>query len=287
MSKNTKQYAIGVDIGGTKMSAVLFDGVKVLADYTLATPKDTLEHFMIMLNALIEPLLDKARQNKTIVKGVGIGVAAILDYQEGKILSAPNIPLLDGQRLSSLIENRLGLTIKLDNDANCFTRAEAKIGAGKKYKNIFGLTIGTGIGGAWWFNNEIYLGAHGGAGEPAWLVIDYQNGVRLEEAYHKLAQNNPATMAEEAYRGDILAEKSYQEFGYYLGITLANIVNIIDPEIIILGGAVVGSSDLFLPKAKKTMRGFIKSEIAKKIKVVKSSLGEQAGAIGAGMLFVL
>lgn len=284
MNNTKKIYAIGVDIGGTKMNAVLFDGTKVLADYTLATPKDTLEHFLIMLNALIEPLLDKARQNKVIVKGVGIGIAATLDYQEGKVLTAPNIPLLNNQRLLALAENRLDLPIKLDNDANCFIRAEAKIGAGKKYKNIFGLTIGTGIGGAWWFNNGIYLGAHGGAGEPGWMVIDYQNGIRLEEAYHKLAQNNPATMAEEAYRGDILAEKSYQEFGHCLGIALANVVNIIDPEIIILGGAVVESSDLFLSKAKKTMRDFIHSKIAKKIKIVKSSLGEQAGAIGAGML---
>ncbi|MEK7202994.1 MAG: ROK family protein [Patescibacteria group bacterium] len=285
MSKNTKQYAIGVDVGGTKMSAVLFDGVKVLADYTLATPKDTVEHFLIMFNALIEPLLDKAKQNKINVKGVGIGVPATVDYQEGKILNAPNIPLLNNQQLSVCMETKLGLTIKIDNDAKCFTRAEAKIGAGKKYKNIFGLTIGTGIGGGWWFNNEIYLGAHEGAGEPGWLVTDYQNGIRLEEAYHKLAQNNFATMAEEAYRGDILAEKSFQEFGYYLGVTLANIVNLIDPEIIILGGGVVGSSDLFLSKTKKTTRDFIHSESAKKIKVVKSALGEKAGAIGAAMLF--
>ncbi|MBU0636855.1 ROK family protein [Patescibacteria group bacterium] len=285
MNTTNKNYTIGVDIGGTKMSAVLFDGAKILADYTLATPKDNLEHFMIMLNALIEPLLDKARQDQVLVKNIGVGVAAILDYQEKKVLNAPNIPLLNGQKLLACLETRLNLNIRLDNDANCFTRAEAKIGAGKKYKNVFGITIGTGIGGAWWFNEEIYLGAHGGAGEPGWLVIDYQNGIRLEEAYHKLVQNNPASLAEEAYRGDILAEKFYQEFGHYLGINLANIVNIIDPEIIVLGGAVINSSDLFLSKTKKSMRSFIKSETARKIKVVKSSLGEKAGAIGAAMLF--
>jgi len=280
-----KQYTIGVDIGGTKMTAVLFDGIKVLADYALATPKDTLEHFMIMLNALIEPLLAKAKQSKAEIKGIGVGLAAILDYQERKILTAPNLPLLDGQKIPEQMEAKLGLKIKLDNDANCFTRAEAKIGAGKKYQNIFGLTIGTGIGGAWWFNNEIYLGAHGGAGEPGWLVIDFLNGVRLEEAYHKLAQNNPASLAEEAYRGDILAEKAYQEFGYYLGVSLANIVNIVDPEVIVVGGSVISSGDLFLSKTKKAMRTYIKSAAAKKIKIVKGSLGDQAGAIGAAMLF--
>lgn len=285
MNNTKKTYSIGVDIGGTKMSAVLFNGVKILADYTLATPKDSLEHFMIMLNALIDPLLDKAKQNKITISGIGIGIAAILDYQNKKILNAPNIPLLNNQQIITLLETRLELNVKIDNDANCFTRAEAKIGAGKKYKNIFGMTIGTGIGGAWWFNNEIYLGSHGGAGEPGWVVVDYQNGIRLEEAYHKLVQNNPAIMAEEAYRGDILAEKSYQEFGQYLGISLANIVNIIDPEVIILGGSVIDSGDLFLSTTKKNMRQYIKSPESKKIKIIKSKLGEKAGAIGVAMLF--
>ncbi|MFH1232397.1 MAG: ROK family protein [Patescibacteria group bacterium] len=284
-SDNNKNYSIGIDIGGTKMSAVLFDGADILAEYMLTTPKDTFEHFMIMLNALIEPLLDKARQNKIIINGIGIGVAGALDYQEGRVLNSPNIPLLNDQRLTVYLEAKLGLSIKVDNDVNCFTRAEVKIGAGKKYKNIFGITIGTGIGGAWWFNNEIYLGAHGGAGEPGWMVVDYQNGIRLEDAYHKLAQNNPASMAEEAYRGDVLAEKSYQEFGQYLGITLANIVNIIDPEVIILGGGVVESSDLFLSVTKKSMRQYIMSPDSKVIKIIKSKLGEKAGAIGAAMLF--
>ncbi|MBU0647178.1 ROK family protein [Patescibacteria group bacterium] len=284
-SDNNKNYSIGIDIGGTKMSAVLFDGADILAEYMLTTPKDTFEHFMIMLNALIEPLLDKARQNKIIINGIGIGVAGVLDYQEGRVLNSPNIPLLNDQRLTVYLEAKLGLSIKVDNDVNCFTRAEVKIGAGKKYKNIFGITIGTGIGGAWWFNNEIYLGAHGGAGESGWMVVDYQNGIRLEDAYHKLAQNNPASMAEEAYRGDVLAEKSYQEFGQYLGITLANIVNIIDPEVIILGGGVVESSDLFLSVTKKSMRQYIMSPDSKVIKIIKSKLGEKAGAIGAAMLF--
>lgn len=286
MNNTKKIYSIGIDIGGTKMNAVLFNGVKILADYTLATPKDSLEHFMIMLNALIEPLLDKAKQNKTTINGIGIGIAAILDYQNKKILNAPNIPLLNNQQITTLLETRLNLNVKIDNDANCFTRAETKIGAGKKYKNIFGMTIGTGIGGGWWFNNEIYLGSHGGAGEPGWVIVDYQNGIRLEEAYHKLAQNNPAIMAEEAYRGDILAKKSYEEFGQYLGISLANIVNIIDPEVIILGGSVIDSGDLFLSMTKKNMRQYIKSPESKKIKIIKSKLGEKAGAIGAAMLFL-
>jgi len=285
MSKINKSYAIGVDIGGTKISAVLFDGVKVLADYTLATPKDTLDHFIIMLNAVIEPLLDKAKQSKIKINGIGLGIPGMLDYEENKIILCPNAPLLNNIKLCLILEDMLKLPIKMDHDSNCFLRAEMKLGAGKKAKNVFGITIGTGIGAVWWINNQPYLGAHNGAGEIAWNVIDYKEGIKFEEAYHKLTQNNPAALAEEAYRGDILAEKSFQEFGHYLGIALANVVNTIDPELFIIGGAVVQSSDLFLSKTKKSMREFIKSPSAKTIKIIKSKLNEKAGVIGAAMLF--
>lgn len=285
MSKPNKQYTIGVDIGGTKMSAVLFDGQNIMADYTLATPKDDLEHFMIMLKALIEPLLDKARSGGGLVNGLGVGLAGMLDFKENKIVEAPNLPLLNGLKLSDNLVARLGMEqIRMDNDVNCFLRAEMKFGAGKKYKNVFGITIGTGIGGAWWHNDEIYQGAHGSAMEAGWLTVDFKEGISLEQAYHKLMQSNPAALADEAYRGDVLAQKSYDEFGHYLGISLANVVNLLDPEIIIVGGGVVESSDLFLARAKKIMRQHIKSPQAKIVKIVKGKLGANAGAIGAALL---
>ena len=90
MPKKTQQYTIGVDIGGTKRNAVLFDGREVITDYTLATPKDTLDHLLIMLKALIEPLEEKAREQKIKISGVGLGVAGVIDYKENKILEYPN-----------------------------------------------------------------------------------------------------------------------------------------------------------------------------------------------------
>lgn len=285
MTKLNKNYTIGVDIGGTKMSAVLFDGQKAVADYTLATPKDNLEHFLIMLKALIEPLLDKAKAGGGLVKGLGLGIAGMLDFKETKIAEAPNLPLLNGFKLPDDLAAKLGVEqIKIDNDANCFLRAEMKLGAGRKYKNGFGITVGTGIGGAWWHNGEIYKGAHGSAAEVGWLTVDFKEGISLEPAYHKLTQNNPAALADEAYRGDVLAQKSYDEFGRYLGISLANVVNILDPEIIIAGGGVIESSELFLSRTKKIMRQYIKSPRAKAVKIIKSKLGANAGAIGAALL---
>lgn len=284
LNKN-KTYSIGIDVGGSKISGVLFDGRRVIGDYTLATPHDNFHHFLIMLAAVVGPLLDKARQDKIKIDGIGLGIAGMVDGKKGKILKSANIPYLDDKNIALEVSKKIGLPTRLDNDAKCFVRAEAKKGAGEKFKNVYGITLGTGIGGGWWVNNEIYEGAHGGANEPGHMIIDYAQGIDLEGAYHKLMQNNPAKLAEEAYRGDRLAEKAYEEFGRLLGVAFANIANLLDPEIFIIGGSVVKSSDLFLGAAKKTMLEYAISPAAKKIKVTEGKLGDFAGAIGAALLF--
>jgi len=266
------------------MAAVLFDGTRVLSDFVLATPKDNIEHFIIMILALIEPLIEQAKNDKRKIAGIGVGVAGVLNYEEGRVLGSPNIPIIDGLKLAAKLEERINLPIFLDNDANCFVRAEAELGVGKNNKNIYGMIIGTGIGGGWYVNNEVYRGPHGGAGEPGEMVINFDSGMRLEEAYHKLTQSNPASIAEEAYRGDMLSQKTFEEVGKYLGIAAANIVNILDPELIVIGGGVVESSDLFLSEAKKAMKEYIYSSESKKIKIVKGKMGKDAGAIGAALL---
>lgn len=285
MPKIKKEYKIGIDIGGTKMGAVLFDGEKIIADYTLATPKDNLDHLIVMLKALVEPLEEKAREDKIKIKGVGLGTAGTLDSTSRKVLISPNLPIIDNINVADIIEETIEYPVKMGNDASCFVRAEVLAGAGKKYKNVYGITIGTGIGGGWWLNGDVYSGSHGGGGEPGEMIINFENGIGLEEAYHKLTQNNPAQLAEEAYRGDVLAEKTFEEIGDLLGMAFANIVNLIDPEVIIVGGGVIESSDLFLSHAKKSMRNHIESsESRKKIKIIKGKLGAQAGAIGAALI---
>lgn len=285
MVKKNTVYSIGIDIGGTKMAAVLFDGEKVLADYSLATPRDNLEHMLVMIKALVEPLEETAKQKQARINGIGLGAAGVIDHKERKILDSPNIEYLNGIRLGEEISKMMDLPVYMDNDANCFLRAEISFGAAGKFDNVYGIIIGTGIGGAWWHNGEIYRAVNGGSGEPGEMIVDFAEGVKLEEAYHKLTQNNPAALAEEAYRGDDLAQKTYEEIGKLLGSSFANIVNILAPEAIILGGGAMASSDLFLPAAKKIMRANTASlEVRKKIKVLKSKIGDNSGSLGAALL---
>jgi len=282
--KLPKNYTIGVDIGGTNMRSILFDGKKIIADYLLATPKDSLEHFLIMLKALVEPLLDEAKKQKITVKGIGLGCAGVMNADKTKILKSPNIAILDGIALAKETEKLFNLPVKMENDTRCFLRGEMKQGAGKDYHNAFGLTIGTGIGGSWWQNNEAYAGAHDSASEPGRMIIDFQKPRELEAVYHELTQKDPLTIANQALRAEPVAKKAFDQIGRYLGLALANIVNILDPEVIIIGGGVAGASDLFLKQAQTVMNEYTMSTDAKKIKIIKGKLGDKAGAIGATLL---
>jgi glucokinase len=277
-----KNYTIGIDIGGTNIKAVLFNGEKTVIDSSLGTPQDSLEHLIIMIIALIEPLTKRAAADKIKIKGIGLGVPGVVDPYSAKISDAPNLPMLNGIKLAEILAKRVNLPVKMDNDTECFLRAEATIGSAAKFKNIYGITIGTGIGGAWWQNGNIYYGAHGFS-EPGRMIVDFKEQTSLEDAYHKLTQSNPRNLAMENYRGDELARRAFDEVGRFLGLACANIINLLDPEAIVFGGGVMASADLFLPAMKKT----IEEKVVKtqsKTKILKSKLGLEAGAIGAALL---
>ncbi|MEI8360770.1 MAG: ROK family protein [bacterium] len=277
------EYRIGVDIGGTKMGAVLLNGERVIGESKLATPKDDLEKFLVMLNALIEPLKEQAQKDKVRIKGIGIGVPGAIS--DGKIVYIPNLPFLKNLSVSTLAE-KIGaeIEIKIDNDANCFALGEAVIGAGKNFNNVYGLIIGTGIGGGWIVDGKTYQGSHGAANEPGAMIIDFNSRMNLEGAYHKLTQNNPALLAEEAYSGDVLAREVFEELGRILGVGIANIINLFDPEVLVIGGGATDASELFMSEIKKTIKGLVENQGDKEIKVVKAKLGKLAGAIGAALL---
>lgn len=284
MAKPNKKYSIGIDVGGTKITAVLVQDEKVIADSTLGTPQDTLDHFLIMVKAVIEPLLETAKKEKIKISAIGMGIPGMISIKGDKILKCPNLPILNGVNLPALFKRKFGLNVIMDNDAACFVRAEAQLGAGKNYKNVYGLTIGTGIGGGWWLNNNVHKCSFGGGSEPGHMILNYNNDLDWEKAYHNITDRNPKNIAKRAFMGDQRAEKIFEEVGQVFGVGFANIVNIIGPEIIVIGGGVSESSGLFLEEAKKTMEQLIINPAGKKTKLVKAKLGQLAGAIGASLL---
>ncbi|MFA5318686.1 MAG: ROK family protein [Patescibacteria group bacterium] len=292
MPEQKNNYTIGIDIGGTKMSAVLFDVEKkeVIADYKLATPKESLDKFLVMLWALVDPLIEKAKKSKIKISHIGAGIPGVIaaptdKNEKGLVLHCPNLKILDNVELGEKIKAKYDLPVLLDNDANCFLRAEMILGAAKNSASVFGVTLGTGIGGAISLDNKVYQGIHGSAGEISCLIADIVEGtpMTLEEVFHNLTQGNPYNMAEEAYNGDKLAIKAYTEIGQHLGLALAGVVNLFDPEIIVIGGSVMASSDLFLNEIKKNLKDKVLSPKLKKIKIVPAKM-QYGGAVGAALL---
>ncbi|MFA6296884.1 MAG: ROK family protein [Patescibacteria group bacterium] len=275
---------IGIDIGATKMIGGIFDGskivkkVKKLTEANLGIDK--------VLDNVVEIVKALAENNEELL--IGIGIAGQIDSEKGKIIKSPNMPKLDGIDFSDLLLKKLNgfkvTKIAIENDANCFVLAEAKFGAGKGFKNILGLTIGTGIGSGIIVDSKLYKGQGFGA-EAGHMMLgekSFENlasGSAIEKCY---GQNIDAVEIENKIERDDIAKKCYETAGKYLGIGIADLINILCPEIIIIGGG-LARSDILIESAKKEMGKYIFYKDVE-FKVEKAMLGDDAGMIGAGLL---
>lgn len=235
-----ENLVLGVDVGGSKINIIVWNGRKVT---------DSWQTNEVNLENLKKGILSFD------VKRVGIGMAGILDYKTGCVLNSPNLKIFKGLCLKKFLDR----DILFDNDVHCFLRAEAKLGSVKGYKNALAVAMGTGIGGAIIIDKEpVCSGSHGSAGEFGFMII--QDGKTWEKLYQE-SKNHYET----------------QEKIHALGF--ANLINIFDPEIIVLGGGGARLPD------KELMEGYILSPLAKKTKIILGKLGPNANAIGAAMLW--
>lgn len=266
----SKKYIIGIDIGGSKIIAALVKGGKVFHKIKISMPKNKNEFFK-KLETVIEQLIEKAGGMKNI-NGIGCGIGGALDLKKGIILSWSNIKFLDGFNIKNWLKKKFNCEVKINNDARCFTYGEYLYGAGRGYKNIVGMTLGTGVGGGIIINGQLIYGANGSAGEIGHMIIDNKKDLEFltVKQIRKLKFSK------------IAAKKLEKN----LGIGIANIINVLDPEAIIMGGGATKNAEAFIPKVKKIAGKFIVSSIAgENVKIIIGKLGENAGAIGAATLF--
>lgn len=257
-----KSYIIGIDLGATKINTILMNRKgKILKKIKVKTLKNREKGIEQILENI-----EGVRQDKKII-GIGIGIPGILNEKRNKILKLPNLPEWENIDLKRIIEKETKNKVKIENDANCMALGESMFGQGKNVKNLVCLTIGTGIGGGIIINNKIYSGK-GNAGEFGHITIDidgYKCGCGSRGCLEKY----------------VLKRKINTK---YLGIGLSNIVKIIDPELIVIGGGFSNLGGAILKPAIKEMekRTFLKTC---PVKIVK--LGDNAGAIGAACLFLI
>ncbi|HLZ60015.1 MAG TPA: ROK family protein [Ktedonosporobacter sp.] len=319
-----KAYALGIDLGGTKILAAVVDitSGEVVASARKRTRAERGQDYVSQrITELATAALDAAKlPNGESILGVGVGAAGQIDHKAGVILDAPNLGV-HNMPLAALLGGQFGKPVAVGNDVEVAALGEYLYGAGKGYKNFICIFVGTGIGAGIVQDGHLYTGLTGTAGEIGHMTI--QAGGRIcgcgsrgcLEAYAsrtaitraimaEIHHGRPSLLADDAakqlkegetiIRSGILANAIQQkdeltieavtEAANYLGYGLGSIMNIYNPESIILGGGVIEALDLLFETAVHRARTVALSGPAKKTPIVRAKLGDFSGVVGAACL---
>jgi glucokinase len=291
---------IGIDIGGTGIKAALTDASgRVLDTVKTATPADDLKALIAAVSGLVAEL-----QQKGAVAGVGVGIAGLLNARTRVMETSPNIPCINNVNVEECLRQALSLHVITENDAKVGAYGEWSAGAGKNLKHMAYVTIGTGLGCGLVLTGKMFRGASGYAGELGHTVIEpggrpcacgsqgcletrvSATGIVQTARERNVAGNDTTaeSLYESAINGDRTAREIFEETGRYLGIACSNLINLLNPEAIVVGGGVMASGDLLLgaARAEARRRAFLPS--ARDCAIVQSQLWPDSGTIGAAML---
>jgi glucokinase len=306
---------IGVDLGGTKLLAGAVD-----ADLTIhhRTNRPALGLDQMELVEMVAHAVEGVRTAVGgDVAGVGFGIPCTFDARTGLAVQAVNLPLHD-IRFADVMAERLDLPVVVDNDANCAVLAEARAGAGAGASEVALLTIGTGIGGGLVLGGEVYRGWIGGGAEMGHMVVDMDgrpcqgncpNWGCLESVASGSALIREASLAvarapdtelgraleagreltgplitQLARDGDPVALGAFEVVGRALGVGIANLVNIFNPEVVVIGGGVAEAGDILLDPAREVMARRALAPARDVVRVAAAAFGAEAGMVGAAIL---
>ena len=305
---------VGVDLGGTKMAVGLVDGEGTICDLAVSPAVTTSTEACL---AEIERRLDRAVADYGQIDAIGVGTASMVDFRGGRIVLSTNLPLRD-VKLRDLLATRYGVPVAVDNDANVACLAEHRYGAGRGTSEMVMLTLGTGIGGGIITGGRLYRGASGAAGELGHMVIDfdgprcqgacpnsgclevYASGRAMGRAALEAARARPdsglgrALAAGEEVRGPLLsrlalagdpvAVEVLDGIGQKLGVGIANIVNIFNPEIVVVGGGAAEAADILLGAARRVVAARALRPQRDEVRIEPAQHGNEAGLLGAAAL---
>ncbi len=311
----TARFAIGVDLGGTKLLAGAV-GPDISVHHRALRPALGLDQ-AALVESCVTAVEEAAAAVDGEVVGVGFGIPCLIDQRTGTAVMAVNLPL-DHLPFRDLMAERLGLPVTIDNDANCAALAEARAGAGRGASELVMLTLGTGIGGGLVLGGELYRGAVGAAAELGHMVIDLDGppcqgncpnrgcleslasgtalvreaslavAARPDTALGRaLEDGRPLTgplITELAHDGDPIARDVIALIGRRLGVGIANLVNAFNPEVVVIGGGVIAAGEMLLGPARAEMLTRALSPSRELVRVEAAAFGAESGMIGASLL---
>ena len=312
-----KKYRIGVDVGGTNVKIALVDkeGGIVYSNTTPTRAEMGYEYTISNIKQAINDLMKETKTDKNSIEGIGFGFPGQIDCNEGVVRVLPNIPGWINVPVAKIMEKEFGIPTKVDNDVRCAALGELAFGAGKGCQNLICITVGTGIGSGLIVNGKLVRGADNAAGEIGHIKLQMHNGpicgcgdsgcleafasgpsiIAMAQEYilggkstkyRELAnpEITPYVVAEAAKQGDKVALKIFERMGEYIGIGLSSVVNLLNPEKIVVGGGVADAGDILFTPIINTLKKRAMPIQAKSVSVVPAQLGNAAGVIGASLL---
>ncbi len=303
-------HVFAVDLGGTFLRIALVDcSGKIHQQLKQRTPRgDSPDVIVDALTAAANKWTDDGRR----IAAASIMVPGTVNNNNAVVVQAPNLPSLTNFPLKSVLEERLGWPVLLENDANAAAVGEMWLGGARGCRDVVSVTLGTGVGGGVILDGELWRGAHGSAGEIGHTTVDPFSGLKCKcgnigclelfasataivrmthedvPRFPHSVLNREDLTAERVYDagrdGDELALGVFKRFGTYLGIGLANLINIIDPEIIVIAGGAVNGWDLFACDMQREVNERAVRVTAQQVKIAPAQCGDNAGLLGAARL---
>lgn len=278
---NAEQIStLGVDLGGTKVRAGRVCNAQVEASHQEKVPSGgSVEEVVQVICTTIDEVFTPS------VNSIGVGVPSVVDIDTGIVYDVQNIPSWKEVPLKSILENKYGVAVAINNDVNCFALGENYYGIGRAYENFVALIIGTGMAAGVIINNQIYNGSNCGAGEFGmipYLEYNYEY-YSSGQFFTNIHQQNGEQVYAKAMQGDSAAINIYTEFGTHLGNAVKTILYALDPEIIIIGGSVAGAYPFFKRSLWESINHFAYSPTLEKLKI-EQSLNPDIAVLGAAAL---
>lgn len=299
-----KKYAIGIDLGGTNLRVALVSEDGIIARKIKKSSAE--QAFEVLLSAI-----EEIKQSEIV--GIGLGVAGLIDRRRGRVFTSPNLHAIEGIDLVAEIRNRFHVPVLIENDANVAALGEKAAGAGRGFENFVLLTLGTGIGGGIIHKGKLldvpaeighmsinadgekcqcgnvgclenYASARAMISKAVSMLEKETESILKECCKGSIYKITPEDIYKSALEGDSLSREVLKDAGKALGVGLANIINIMSPEAIILTGGLIGAWNIYVQEAIKEASRRAFRELFDGVKIIPSSLGDDAGIVGAASL---
>ena len=314
-------HVVGIDIGGTKLATVVADkDGNILQKVRRPTEsKKGPDHAVQLLLEMVGEVLHLAGLQREDISGIGVSCGGPLDTKTGIIYSPPNLPGWDALPLKEIIESEFHIPTVIENDANAGALAEARFGGGRGYDYVLYMTMSTGIGGGIVAHGEIYHGTNDSAGEVGHQILlpdgplcgcgkygcleALCSGPSIARRAQEAITDQPHTkilaladgqidrvrsehVLQAARDGDALAIALVEETAYYMGWGIANLVNILNPQIVLLGTIAVAAGDLLLDPIRRTVAEMAMQRPLEAVKIMPAELGDSIGDLAAISLVI-